>query len=218
MSSFIRRHVSSLPYENYLIFPLHVTPEAVLIGGSPEIADQFSLIKNISMNLPYGVKLYVKEHPDQVIGIGLGYDFYRKVATLPNVRIMRANSNLASMIDVPNCIGVTVISGTTGLEAAMKRKAVFIFGSAIYGVAECFIKFTDWDSFFFQVKSILDGKFIFNEAALYAILEALNQSVVHGPVDYSSCKTTWEMDVASQKVGRNFLLGLINHSQKFGPP
>lgn len=194
--------------EKYLIYPLHVTPEAVLIGGSPEIADQFSLIKNISMNLPYGVKLYVKEHPDQVIGIGLDYDFYRRLASLPNVRIVRASASLAAMLDSPDCMGVVVIGGTTGLEAAMKRKAVFVFGNAIYGAADCFIKPKDFDDFFFQVKCIVDGKFVFNETALYAMLQALNECVVRGSIDYSACKTTWEMHVASQHIGRNFLLEL----------
>ena len=200
--------------EKYLIYPLHVTPEAVLIGGSPEIADQFHIIKNISMNLPYGVKLYVKEHPDQIIGMGLGYDFYRRLATLPNVRILLACANLSNLLDSPSCLGVAVIAGTMGLEAALKRKAVFVFGNTIYSIADCFIKPRDWDDFFFLVKQISDGVFIFNEAALYAILGALDKCVVRGSIDFAECNTSWEMDLASKKVLRNFLLGLIGKSLK----
>ena len=49
--------------ENFVLYPLHISPEASLLGTAPEMAEQFGFIKNISINLPYGVKLYVKEHP-----------------------------------------------------------------------------------------------------------------------------------------------------------
>ena len=69
--------------EPFVIYPLNTSPEAALLGSYPELADQFSLIKNISMNLPYGVKLYVKEHPLAHLGLGLDFGFYRRLSALP---------------------------------------------------------------------------------------------------------------------------------------
>src|SRR5207245_461950 len=77
--------------DKFVLFPLHVTPEASLLGSAPELADQFSLIKNLSMNLPAGVFLYVKEHPYQQMGLGLEYGFYRRLQSLPNVRLYDAS-------------------------------------------------------------------------------------------------------------------------------
>src|SRR3982074_3611349 len=73
--------------EKFVLFPLHVTPEATLLGSVPELADQFALIKNLSMNLPVGTLLYVKERPHQQVGLGLDYGFYRRVLSLPNVKL-----------------------------------------------------------------------------------------------------------------------------------
>ena len=70
--------------EEFVLFPLHVSPEATLLGSHAELVDQFGLIKNISVNLPFGVRLYVKEHPAQSVGYGLDYGFCRRLTSLPN--------------------------------------------------------------------------------------------------------------------------------------
>src|SRR5207248_2167707 len=114
----------------------------------PELADQFSLLKNISMNLPFGVRLYVKEHPAQFLGNGLNYGFYRRLTALSNVRYYRADAPLKELVSHRRCLGVAVINGTVGLEAAMNRKPVFVFGRALYGAGDCFFKPQSFDEFY----------------------------------------------------------------------
>lgn len=164
--------------EPFVIYPLHIQPEASLLGTYPEMADQFGLIKNISMNLPYGVKLYVKEHPYADLGLGLDYDFYRRLSTLPNVRVFYAKARLDKMIEHPRFLAVTALSGTVCLDAAIKRKPVFLFGRAIFGAAACFFKPTNFEEFYAQLISIQRGEFKFDEQALYAMMNALDVSVV----------------------------------------
>lgn len=196
--------------EDFLLFPLHVAPEATLLGSTPELADQFSLIKDISMNMPFGVRLYVKEHPAQQLGAGLDYGFYRRLTALPNVRYIRANASLSNLLEHRRCLGVAVINGTVGLEAAMMyRHAVFVFGRPIYGAAECFIKPSSFEDFFNQLQKRRLGKFEFDDIALYSMLHALDDTVVRAPVDLRDFKTWTEYAYGAIPIYRQFLLNCL---------
>jgi len=169
--------------EPFVIYPLHISPEAAILGTAPELADQFGLIKNISMNLPYGVKLHVKQHPYEHLGLGLDFGFYRRLATLPNVRIFDRKAKLDAMLDHPRFLAVALLAGTSALDAALKRKPVFVFGHTYYSKADCFIKPLDFQDFFSQLTLIMHGKFEFNDRALNAMLGALDKSVVRADID-----------------------------------
>lgn len=190
--SFVRRE--TLPgSERFVLYPLHISPEAALLGNTPELADQLGLIKNISMHLPYGVKLYVKEHPYADLGGGIDYSFYRRLTALPNVCIMRGDASLNALMDHPGLLAVAVINGTLGLDAALKRKPVFVFGKPIYRMADCVLRPADFDEFHAQLHAIAAGKFRFDEAALYAMLAALDGSIVRADVDFLRCRTAQEL-------------------------
>lgn len=191
--------------EPFVLYPLHTSPEAALLGSYPELADQFGLIKNISMNLPYGVKLYVKEHPLADLGLGLDYDFYRRLNTLPNVRIIRGDTRLDKLLAHPRFIAVAVLTGTVGLDAAVKRKPVFMFGRALYAAADCFIKPTDFEDFHAQVMAIMRGEFRFNERALYAMLNALDASIVRADVDFLASPGTHALLMCFPPIWRRYV-------------
>lgn len=194
------------PYdEDFILFPLHVSPEATLLGSEPEFADQFSLLKNISMNLPFGVRLYVKEHPAQFLGNGLDYGFYRRLTALPNVRYYRADASLKELMSHRRCLGVAVINGTVGLEAAMNRKPVFVFGRALYGAGDCFLKPKSFDEFYARVQKIRGEGYTFDDQALYAILQALDDTVVRADVDIARSKTWTELALSCDPIYRALL-------------
>jgi hypothetical protein len=201
----IKKYYIPVDGEQYVLYPLHVAPEAVLLGSSPELADQFWLIKNISMNLPWGVRLYVKDHPSQQVGLGLNYDFYRKLLTLPNVRYFPSNVRAESLYERQECLAVAVINGTVGLEAAMREKVVYVFGSAVYGQAASFIKPKSFNDFSTHLLSVMKGEFKFDRKALDAILMALISSVVRGTVDFGQFKTWEERSFASYSLHRDFI-------------
>jgi hypothetical protein len=191
--------------EPFVLFPLHVSPEASLLGTLPELAEQFALIKNISLNLPYGVKLYVKEHPGAEFGLGLDYDFYRRLVSLPNVRVIRASANLDRLLEHPRFLAVAVINGTVGLDAARKRKPVFLFGRALYGAAHCFMKPATFAEFYQQLSAIMQGSFRFNDNALYAMLKALDASIVRADVDFLACRTAAEIVLTYPLIWRRYI-------------
>lgn len=189
----------------FVLYPLHTSPEAALLGSCPELADQFSLIKNISMNLPYGVQLYVKEHPFTDLGLGIDYDFYRRLSALPNVRIVRGSARLEKFLDHPGFVAVTVLTGTAGFDAAMKRKPVFVFGRAVYAIADCFIKPANFEDFHMQVLGIMQKTFRFNERALYAILNALDASVVRADVDFLAARDVPTLLMCFPPIWRRYI-------------
>lgn len=191
--------------ERFVLYPLHTSPEAALLGNAPELADQFGLIKNISMNLPYGVKLYVKEHPYADLGAGIDYGFYRRLSALPNVRIIRGSARLDTLMEHPGFAAVAVINGTLGLDAAIKRKPVFVFGRPLYGAADCFLKPSSFDDFNTQLMTILRGHYRFDEPALYAMLNALDASIVRAEVDFLSCRTAPELMRLFPSIWRKYL-------------
>jgi hypothetical protein len=183
IKTFIARKSDAGANESFLVYPLQTSPEASLLGTSPEGADQFTIIKNVSMNLPYGVKLYVKEHPFDTVGAGLNYDFYRKLTVLPNVRIIKGDSSMSDLMDHPNFLALVSLNGTSIIEAAFKRRPVFIFGRSFYGLADCFIKPANFEEFYSKLLTIIQGNYKFNDGALYAMLMALDKSVVRADVN-----------------------------------
>src|SRR5699024_7327406 len=48
--------------EDYFLYPLHYHPEASTSVMSPDFLDEYDVIRNIAFNLPFGAKLYVKDH------------------------------------------------------------------------------------------------------------------------------------------------------------
>ena len=189
----------------YVLFPLHVVPEASLLGASPELADQLSLIKNISINLPWGVDLFVKKHPGQKNWHGPNFDFFKKLAALPNVQVIAAEVSALSMLDDRHCLAVATINSTIGLEAAIKRKPVFVFGRAIYGVADCFFKPKNFTQFENQMLNIIQGTYSFDELALYSLLAALDKSVWRGEENFLTKKTANEFAFSCGSVYEKYI-------------
>ena len=206
MIAFFGRVLSDVPADKrYLLYPMHVAPEAALLGATPELADQFSLVKNISINLPWGVRLCVKEHPAQHRWSGPTFDFYQKLAALKNVDVISGKAPTERILRDPNCIAVAVINGTIGLEAAANHKPVFVFGRAIFGVADCFLKPKDFDEFRSQIMSIARGQFQFNEGAMWSILAALDAAVWHGDKEFALAKTGKEAALQTFSVFERYI-------------
>src|SRR5690606_12013580 len=78
--------------------------------------------------LPFGTYLYVKDHKSAK-GIH-EYDFYKKISSLPNVRLINYDFNIKMLI--LNSKGVITINSTAGYEAVLLGKPVYIFGRVFY--------------------------------------------------------------------------------------
>lgn len=116
------------PSDQYYLFPLHVQPESSTSALATYFCDQINTITNAAFSLPFGAKLYVKEHPS-----ALGHrspDFYTRLQRIPNVVIINPEESAQQLI--AHSQGVITLTSTMGMEAALAGKPVYILGNVFY--------------------------------------------------------------------------------------
>jgi hypothetical protein len=108
----------------YVLFPLHMEPEASLLALSPELNNSIELITWISKNLPADMFVVVKEQPDSYgIRNRLYYDNLRRMAN-----VVIAHPKIHGRDWINSCFAVATITGTMGFEAVASHKPVLSFG------------------------------------------------------------------------------------------
>lgn len=126
---FCRRYYSSpLMGEKYLFYPLHFHPESSTSILAGTYLDEYEVIRNIAFNLPVGMSLYVKDHVSAFAYPSIA--FYRKLAALPNVRVLSPFENTKQLLR--GCEAVITLTSTVGYEALLLNKRVFLYGSVFY--------------------------------------------------------------------------------------
>jgi hypothetical protein len=132
---------------------------------------------------------------------------------MPNVRYFRADASLRRILHHPRCRAIATINGTVGLEAAMQRRPVFVFGRAAYDVADCFINPVSFADFYQRPQQIRRGEFRFDETALYAYLQALDDTVVRADFDARQFRTWRDMTLSSYPIYREFFRRRLSAQQ-----
>jgi hypothetical protein len=118
--------------DDYYYYPLHAEPEAaVLYRGDGIYEGQLKLIENIAEQLPPQTLLYVKDHPHR--SAFSNRIFYDKLTRIPNVRVI--NPHIPGRQLIKYATGIFTISGSSGLEAILLNKPVFLFGQAFYSAS-----------------------------------------------------------------------------------
>ena len=106
--------------KKYAYFPLGVQPEISTNLWAPIFSNLLELIRQIAISLPSGMTLVVKEHPFMIGKRTKKY--YEKLKSLPNVKLIDPSTNTNDIINNKKCDLVTVVSGTSGFEAALLGK------------------------------------------------------------------------------------------------
>lgn len=120
---------SARPGERFLLYPMHFHPESSTSILAGTYLDEYEVIRNIAFSLPEGVRLYVKDHlsawayPPTV--------FYRRLASLPNVRLLGPNEPTKQLIKAS--AAVITLTSTVGYEALLLKKPVLLYGHVFYG-------------------------------------------------------------------------------------
>ena len=112
-----------LDSERYFMFPLHTLNEwqnySQMGMKYPNI---LNLIEEISLCIPLGYKLYVKEHPS--FFPQKNNSFYRSIKKISNVRLIHPDEDSFQL--VKNSEGVITTASTMGWEAYLLGKLVFM--------------------------------------------------------------------------------------------
>lgn len=114
--------------EKFYVYPIHFHPESSTSVLAPEYTNEYTNIINIANNLPFGTYLYVKDHKSAK-GVQ-NYDFYKKVSSLPNVRLVNFDVNIKKLILKSK--GVITVNSTAGYEALLLGKPVYLLGRVFY--------------------------------------------------------------------------------------
>jgi len=115
--------------DEYIYFPLHVPLDFQLTIREPKYLNQIALVEYIAKILPYGYKLYIKEHPAS-IGAYNYRELKRVLYENHNVKLIRPNVNSYELIK--NAKEIITINSKVGAEALMQGRRVFVLGKTYY--------------------------------------------------------------------------------------
>jgi hypothetical protein len=129
-------HLKYDPYDSskkYYYYPMHMEPEAVVLyWGDGLYKNQIKLIENIAAQLPPNHFLYVKVHP--IVKEERYYIDYKKLQSIPNVKLI--GPEVPGRMIIKNAMGLMTINGTSGFEAVLLNKPVYVFGNSFYDLSD----------------------------------------------------------------------------------
>ncbi len=141
--------------KKYIYFPLHYQPELSTSPLAEDFVNQELIVAMISKEMPSDYYLYVKEHPR--ISYNRSKDFYDKLLSYHNVKLLKEEINSYSLID--NSLAVATATGSVGWESFHRNKPVLMFGRRFYQFAPGIHKIqkeSDLKSFFDNIKIYTD--------------------------------------------------------------
>jgi len=172
---FVLRYDKVRADEKFIFFPLHAFFDMQVLVRSPFYFNQAELVRLIALSLPSDIKLYIKEHPENI-----GYtpiEQLRKIKSIENVRLLDPAFNSHDLIK--NSEAVITIASTTGWEALLYEKPVITFGKAFYSYSDLVYKIGRIEELPKLIKYVFKNKTHYNnnkklwEIFIYSILEVV---------------------------------------------
>ncbi|TDY02681.1 capsular polysaccharide export protein, LipB/KpsS family [Thiohalophilus thiocyanatoxydans] len=118
----------------YLVFFMHRQPERTSLPEGMSFSQQWYAIRAISLALPPGYRLYVKEHPSTFTNITderyRHKGFYSDIDALTNTFLLPLEEDTFQLID--NAVAVCTLTGIVGIEALTRGTPVIAFGNPSY--------------------------------------------------------------------------------------
>ena len=131
--------------EKYLYFPLQVVPEYTLQVQANIWINQLHTIEVLAKSIPFDWKIYVKEHPAQVLYRVRPFSFYKELKAYPNVKLIPFYVDKHQI--TKNCQLIVTKTGTVGWEA------ILFYGRPVINLTEAFYDVTQLSE---RVFSLLD--------------------------------------------------------------
>ena len=172
--SFINKNlIRNIESEKPLVyFPLQIEPERSILLQAPNYTNQVKVITNIAKSLPSGYELYVKEHPASIFREWRSIVDYKKIISLPNVRLVHPFVESKDLITKSSL--VITISSTTGLEAAYYNKPSIIFADLDYSVLPSVHKINEINELPSAIEASLKKEAKFSDLSYYINLVEAN--------------------------------------------
>jgi len=206
---FEHNSIKTIEDTKFLYFPLQTEPEATVLTYQPFYSNQIALVENIARSIPIGLTLYVKEHPIQITKGLRPIEDYKKIISMPNVKLV--HTSVASQNLISNSQGVLAISASTGFEALFYKKPIIIFGDEHYEDLSMVTKIKTLTELPDKINHALNN-FKFNNKELNALMRAYDEQSITVP--YSSMLKDGLVLSSMQRHTNDFNL-TIQHFNKF---
>lgn len=120
--------------KKFVVFFMHYQPERTSVPEGQGYGQQWLALRALANALPEGYQLVVKEHPSTFrFNFDPAYrslELHKQISLLPNTRLVPLSFSPFDLID--KAAAIATITGTVGVEAIIRGKAVIVFGSAQY--------------------------------------------------------------------------------------
>jgi len=167
--------IKSVEDNNFILFPMQSEPEAKVLTISSNYSNQITLIENIAKTIPINTILYVKEHPIQKVKSWRSIEDYKKIISIPNVKLVHPNVSIEKLISKSR--GVILISGGTGFEALFYKKPVILFSDEIYEELSMVTKISSFDKLHNDINNAINN-YKFNNNELNALMKIINEKTI----------------------------------------
>ena len=179
-------------YLPFTFYPLHVEPERTFSIDSPYYSNQLEIITNVARSLPINYKLFVKEHPMQIVAGGRDLSFYKTILDLPNVCLI--HPSIPSIELIKRCSLIITINGSAGFEGQFYGKPTIVFTDSFYSSLTSVFKIENYADLPKTIRHALTSKID---------LESLKKLL--SIIEYNSFEFSW--DDVSQAIEKQFLYG-----------
>ena len=123
------RHCSrKLPQSPFILFLMHLQPEASTTSQAPRWVDQGRVVEQMAINAPRGIRIVVKENP-QCFG-WRGKRYFGALADLANVELCHPLVSTRELIQRAQAL--VAITGSGGFEAMLHGTRVAVLGRPFY--------------------------------------------------------------------------------------
>lgn len=168
---------------NYVLYAMHVQPEASIDVLGIENNNQYETIKKIALSLPTAYTLLVKEHSN-ALGSRTPSEL-KKIASIPGVKLIDPFQNSLELLNYVQL--VCTVSGTIAFESAIFGKKSLTFSPMFFNSLPCS---------FFDINPINTRKYLLEEAfndeiklknELHNILSHSYKGIVSDPISFPNC-------------------------------
>ena len=173
---------------SYVYVALHYQPERTTCPDGGLFVNQWLMVNMLSLLVPAGWLVYVKEHPTQFSFTGSGEQarsesFYEDLSSIENVRLVRLDQDSFELID--RARAVATVTGMSGWEAVCRGKPALVFGNAWYGLCEGVFRVTSRESCTRALDAI-EGGFEWDPRTVDAFVSAVKEISARGYVNPSN--------------------------------
>jgi hypothetical protein len=196
----------NIPNRPFLFFPLHLQPEASLLSTTPVFSDQLGLIRAISVSLPAGYLLVIKDYPLQW---ERPISFYKNILSLPNTILLPKEMPIYPLLERMEML--IAISGSSGFESLLRGKKVLLFGEVFYQELEGVTQVSDLRNLSHVIKQALfsDIDTRYQRKMIFAFLKALED--IQYDREYESEKHDWK----DYELGADMIHNLFTKQENY---